>query len=350
MNHIKTRYQIIVIVLVSILASCSGGGNKAKQTESKATVQEDKAKPVEVNAEAQKLLDYLVETGDYVNGRNFPSLIKASVVNEELDGNIKIIDLRSPEVFKKGHIKGAVNIDFSKIPDYFSNDIKPFEYDKIVMVCYAGQIASYATSLLRLMGYGNVYALRWGMSSWNQDFAKDSWLKAISDKYEDKLELTENERAATTDFPQMNTGKSTGEEIMTARLDSLFAAGYADAFITADKVFEKPESFYTIDYDRKDKYDSGHIPGAVRYKPNGTLGIVPEMETIPADKDVTVYCGTGHNSGFVTAYLRLFGYNAKTLMYGNNAFMHGKMLADKTQLSWLPFTEAEIDNFPYVKN
>jgi rhodanese-related sulfurtransferase len=88
----------------------------------------------------------------------------------------------------------------------------------------------------------------------------------------------------------------------------------------------------------------------VRYKTSGTLGIIPEMESIPTDKDVVVYCGTGHNSGFVTAYLRLFGYKAKTLMYGNNAFMHSKMLKDKSLLSWLPFTEAEIDGFPYVKN
>lgn len=341
--------QITTVFLLLFLAACSGGGNKPKQAE-QAPPAEVKSEPVAVNEESQKLLKYLEETGDYVNGRNFPSLIKASVVNEELGGKIKVIDLRTSDAFAKGHIKGAVNVEFTKIPDYFTNVIKPFEFDKIVMVCYSGQIASYTTSLLRLMGYGNVYALRWGMSSWNKDFAKDNWLDAVSDKYEANLESTENSRPALTDFPLMNTGKSTGEEIMAARYNSLFAAGYADAFIKADQVFEQPQNFYTINFERKDKYDSGHIPGAVRYKTNGTLGIVAEMESIPTDKEVVVYCGTGHNSGFVTAYLRLFGYNAKTLMYGNNAFMHSKMLKDKALLSWLPFTEAEIDNFPYVKN
>lgn len=337
------------VILLSVLISCSGGANKPKQTETVAA-SEPKATIVAVNDESQKLLKYLEESGDYVNGRNFPSLIKASVVNAELAGKIKIVDLRSPEAFSKGHIKGAVNIEFSQIPNYFTNVIKPFEYDKIVMVCYAGQIASYTTSLLRLLGYGNVYALRWGMSGWNKDFAADSWLKGISDKYEGNLETAENGRAALSDFPLMNTGKSTGEEILTARFNSLFAAGYADAFINADQVFEQPENFYTVNFERKDKYDAGHIPGAVRYKTNGTLGIIPEMESIPTGKDVVVYCGTGHNSGFVTAYLKLFGYRAKTLMYGNNAFMHSKMIKDKALLSWLPFTEAEIENFPYVKN
>ncbi|HWS00621.1 MAG TPA: rhodanese-like domain-containing protein, partial [Prolixibacteraceae bacterium] len=167
---------------------------------------------------------------------------------------------------------------------------------------------------------------------------------------EGKLELAENGRGGPSGFPLLNTGKTTGEEIMTARFNSLFAAGYNDAFITADQVFEQPKSYYTINFERKDKYDAGHIPGAVRYKTNGTLGIVAEMQSIPSESAVAIYCGTGHNSGFVTAYLRLFGYDAKTILYGNNAFMHSKMLQDKKLLSWLPFSESEIENFPFVKN
>jgi rhodanese-related sulfurtransferase len=341
--------QLLTVIFLAFLAGCSGGGNKQKQPAQAAST-ETKTATVAVNDEAQKLLKYLETSGDYVNSRNFPSLIKASALNKELDGKIRIIDLRSPEVFAKGHIKGAVNIEFSKIPAYFTGVIKPFEFDKIVMVCNSGQISSYATSLLRLMGYGNVYALRWGMSGWNKDFAKDDWLKAVSDKFESKLEITENERGNLADFPKLNTGKTTGEEIMAARFNSLFAAGYAEAFTTADQIFDQPTNFYIVNFERKDKYDSGHIPGAVRYKANGTLGIVAEMESIPTNKEVAIYCGTGHNSGFVTAYLRLFGYHAKTIQYGNNAFMHSKMAKDKLLLSWLPFTEHEIENYPYVKN
>lgn len=344
----KTINQIIAVTLLWTLFACSGG-NKPKQAESVASA-EIKSATIEINDEAQKLLKYLEESGDYVNGRNFPSLIKASVVNQELSGKIKIIDLRSPAVFAKGHLKGAVNLEFSKIPDYFSNVIKPFEFDKIVLVCKSGQTSGYATSLLRLMGYGNVYAMRWGMSSWNKDFASDSWQDAVSDQFEGKLETNENIRTTLSDFPKMNTGKSTGEEILAARFNALFEAGADEAFITAAKVFEQPENFYIVNFERKDKYDSGHIPGAVRYKTNGTLGIVSEMQTIPTGKEAAIYCGTGHNSAFVTAYLRLFGYNAKTILYGNNSFMHSKMLKDKALLSWLPFTDTEVGNFDYVKN
>ena len=43
------------------------------------------------------------------------------------------------------------------------------------------------------------------------------------------------------------------------------------------------------------------------------LGFADVMATIPYDKTVVIYCGTGHNSAFATAFLRLFGYDARTL-------------------------------------
>lgn len=342
----KSFYAIAVLIL---FISCSGGKKNNQQSETVNSI-EVKSEPVKINAEAQALLDYLNEQGDYVNSRNFPSMISASAVHEQMDGNIKIIDIRSEEAFKKGHIKNAANVTFSKLPDYFANEIKPGDYDKIIMVCYAGQMASYSTLLLRLMGYNNVYAMKWGMSGWNKDFAKDWWLKAISGSHENQLEQTDDDKAQMTDFPKMNTGMNTGKEIMDARIKSLFDAGMHGTFIMADSVFNAPEDYYIINYIRKDKYESGHIPGAIRYKPKGTLGIVDEMETIPTDKEVVVYCETGHKSGFVTAYLDLFGYNAHSLIYGGNAFMHDKMMAEKNTLSWMVFTEDEIQDFPYVKN
>ncbi len=349
MNNLKNNIRFLSLILLLFFVACSGG-NKNGSTQSK-TVESatPKSKSVEINTEAQKLLDYLVETGDYVNSRSFPSMIKASSVHDELDGNIKIIDLRDPETFERGHIKGAANVTFSKLPEYFENDINPTDYDKIILACYAGQIASYATCLLRLMGYGNVYSMKWGMSSWNKDFAADWWLKKVSGKYENLLGKTINEKDVLNDLPLMNTGKSTGKEIMDARINSLFENGMRSVFINADSLFKDPHKFYVINYDRRDKYEDGHIPGAIRYKPNATLGIVDEMETIPTGKSVVTYCQTGQNSGFVTAYLRLFGYDAKSLIFGNNSFMHDKMVTQKATLAWMPFTEADVENYSYVK-
>jgi len=295
------------------------------------------------------LLKDLEENGDYVNSQFFPSLIKASVVFEELGKNNLILDLRSPELFSKGHIKGAVNKKFNELPEYFQAGIKPFESDKIILVCDDGQVSSYATSLLRMMGYGNVFAMRWGMSGWNKNYAQEGWLKDISGKYEDRLEITLNETPQPKGMPELNTGLKTGKEIGDERFKKLFKDGTGDILITADEIFGNPEKYFLINLERKDKYDDGHIPGAVRYKPESTLGFPDMMSTIPFDKTVVIYCGTGHNSGFATAFLRLFGYDARTLKYGNNSFMYDKMVKQKNVLSWLPFTLSESNDYPVVK-
>lgn len=343
----KTILQLVSVFLLAGMISCAGG--QKKTTQEATAVQTTGTSKVEINSEAKALLKTLNEKGDYVNSRDFPSLIKASSVYDELDGNILVVDLRSEEAFADGHIKNAVNVAFTDLPAYFSNDINPSKYDKIVLACYSGQIASYATSLLRLGGYNNVYAMKWGMSSWNKHFGDEYWMEEISSDYQDQLETVENEKGPEEDFPKMNTGKILGKEILQTRIDSLFAEGFRDAIITAEKVFEDPSAYYIINYDRKDKYDSGHIPGAVRYKPGATLGIVSEMQTIPTDKTVVVYCNTGQNSGFVTAYLRLFGYPAKSLTYGANSFMYDRMKEQQDSLSWILFTESEIYDYPYVK-
>jgi rhodanese-related sulfurtransferase len=199
------------------------------------------------------------------------------------------------------------------------------------------------------MGYGNVYALRWGMSAWKRSLAENAWLKGLSSSHEPQIELAENTKPSAAGLPELATGFGTGEEIAAARFKRIFNEGTGQVLISSDEVFSDPGKYFVINYERKDKYDDGHIPGAVRYKPNATLGIVEEMATIPGNKTVVVYCGTGHNSGFVTAYLRLFGYDARTLRYGNNGFMHDKMVKDAAGLSWLPFSDADINEYPLVK-
>ena len=342
------------ILIFSILVCTLGcTGKKEVKTEEKPAATETRvateAIPVSVGTETSMLLKDLEANGDYVNSREFPSLIKASLVFDNLDKKMLVIDLRPATDFKKGHINKAVNKRFEDLPAYFESGIKPFEYDRIILVSEDGQQASYTTCLLRLMGYGNVYAMRWGMSSWNAQLAAEGWLKAVSGKYENKLEVTDNPMPPAKAMPELKTGKSTGEEIGKARYESLFKEGTGHIMIGADEVFANPEKYYIINYERKDKYENGHIPGSVRYKPDGTLGIISEMATIPMDKPVVVYCGTGHNSGFVTAYLRLFGYDARTLSFGNNGFMYDKMVAEKAALSWLPFTKAETHDYPVVK-
>jgi rhodanese-related sulfurtransferase len=340
-KYIMRKFPIFMVVILFLAFSCKAKTEKSTQSAKAQTT---------VNTEVDLLVDYLAETGDYVNSRQFPSMIKAERVLSGLDSSCYVIDLRDAVAFSKGHIKGAVNVQFSDIPGYFENKIKPYEYDKIILVCDHGQKSSYTTQLLRLMGYGNVYSMRWGMAAWNPALANGNpWSGLISSDYSSKLDTTEHLAPIAGEYPSLGTGKSTGEEIFKERISKVFAEGLKDFVVSAANVFANPDSFYIINYDRKDKYDFGHVPGAVRYKPGATLGIESEMKTIPTGKDVVVYCATGHNSAFVVAYLRLLGYKAHSMKYGNNSFMHDKMVQEKTRLGWEAFSEEMVREFPFVK-
>jgi len=336
---------------IFLIAGCSGNKTERKQEASvpEKVVATVHTPSVVIDNETSLLLKDLRDNGNYVNSKEYPSLIKASIVNKSLGKNILVIDIRSQKKFSEGHIKGAVNKKFEELPEYFEKGIKPFTYDKIILVCNGGQQSSYATSLLRLKGYGNVYSMRWGMSAWNNKYAEEGWLKTVSGKYESSLETADNERPVPNTMPELKTGKTTGAEIGDARFQKIFKEGTDSVFINAEQVFANPKKYYIINLERKDKYENGHIPGAVRYKPEATLSYVEEMASIPIDKTVVVYCGTGHNSGFATAYLRLFGYDARTLIMGNNSFMYDKMVKERVALSWLPFTTADVNNFEVVK-
>ncbi len=344
-----TRNILKFLTLLLMIIGFAGCAQKKADTQQTRSQEPAAEQVVSVDQETQLLLDDLRENGDYVNSREFPSLIKASIVHDNLDKKIHVIDIRSAQLFAEGHIKGAVNKRFEDLPTYFENDIKPFEFEKIIIVSDDGQVSAYTTMLLRLIGYGNVFSMRWGMSAWNKKIADKGWLKGVTGKYESKLDTITHVKPSATALPLLKTMKTSGQEIGQERYKKLFEEGTANVLISAEEVFGNPDKYFVINYDRKDKYEKGHIPGAVRFKPDETLGFVSEMGSIPADKTVVVYCGTGHNSAFVTAYLRLFGYDARTLQYGNNGFMYNKMVSEKVALSWQPFTNEDVNNYEVVK-
>jgi rhodanese-related sulfurtransferase len=348
----KLIYSVILLTVTSafVLSGCkSKAGNTEPGNDGQESMSISQLPEPVIGNETLLLLNDLKDKGDYVNSREFPSLIKASIVYSELDSGNLIIDLRDPGYFREGHIRGAVNLSFKTLHEYFQTGIKPFEYDKIILVCEDGQFASYTTALLRLMGYGNVYAMRWGMSGWDKLHASQGWLAGLSGKFESKLETTSNMTPPALGMPELATGLSDGSQVGENRFSKLFQEDRNAVLVSAENVFADPSAWFVINYERKDKYDDGHIPGAVRYKPEETLGFKDVMSTIPFNKPVVIYCGTGHNSAFATAYLRLFGYDARTLSYGNNSFMYDRMLKNRNTLSWLPFTEADVNDFPVVK-
>ena len=294
--------------------------------------------------EFETLVNYLEANTNFINGE-LPLIMANEVKKNMKDSRFHIIDIRSDSWFEYGHIKGAENVKSADLLTYFESTINPTDFDKIVLVCYSGQSAAYYSSLLRIAGYDNVYSMKWGMSSWREDFANNSWSKNVKNDFAAQLETTENTKPEKGASPVLNTGKIEAKDILKARLEELFATPYKEFIVKSPVVFENPGNYYIVNYVDQDNYINGHIPGAIQYEPNTSFSTTTDLTTLPADKQVLVYETTGQKAAYVIAYLNVLGYKTGNLAYGQNSFMND-VLKDK---GWDAFTKKEINMFPVIE-
>lgn len=309
------------------------------------TIQKDSIPNTKTSSEFETLVNYLESQGRYKSITE-NTLISADEVKKNIK-NVKyhIIDIRSESWFEYGHIKNAHNVKAENLLSYFETKITPNNFDKIVVICYSGQSASYYTSLLRIAGYNNVYSMKWGMSSWRVDFAENSWLKNIKNTFASKLETNKNSVTANNSFPSLQTGKSDAKAILRTKLLKAFAAPYREHIIKSADVFANPANYYVISYNTSENYKNGHIPGAKEYQPASSFQLTTDLNTLPADKKVAIYCETGQNAAKMVAYLSILGYDTGNIAYGENSFMNTQLKAK----NWNAFSKKEINMFPVIE-
>jgi len=309
-------FSIIILLslfMVGLLSCKSGGSNKDELI---------KDSVLKAENETEALLDFFEKSGNYINSKNIPALVLGDDVFENIK-TYKLIDVRDSLDYRAGHIEGAENVLTKDIINYMKIDVSAVSYEKIVIISNSGFDASYVTSMLRLLGYNNVYALKYGMSSWNKEVAQKYWANNLSSKYTSTLETVDNVKLEKSNYPVLKTGKSTAYEILEFRAQELL-----DSLVyrtTADDVFNNLSSLYVINYWPEFQYEKGHIPGAVQYSPRESFVKDSVLLILPSNKPIVLYEYTGHHSAFATAYLQILGYNAIALEYGTNAIMYNQL-------------------------
>lgn len=296
--------------------------------------------------EFELLVQYLEANGNYINSELAPSIILAPEIKDNLKNKkYLVLDIRSEDWYAYGHIQNAENVEGPELLNYFETKITPANYDKITIVCYSGQSASYYASLLRLAGYNNVFSLKWGMSSWADEFATNMWKKNSTNAFADQLETAANPLPEKGTTPTIATGKIEGKDILKARLKEAFAKPYKDYIVKAEVVFENPAEYYVSNYVSEEKYNFGHVPGAVRYQPGSSLSSTTDLFTFPTNKKILVSCDTGQTAAYVVAYLQILGYDVYNLGYGANSYMNSVL----TEKGWNGFSSKEIQNYTVVE-
>lgn len=322
-------FSLIVMVMALGFISCS----------------EDSTTPTIV--ESDVLIKYLeTDGGDYIN-TTMNNLVVASDVYSSITADptkYLVMDIRDSATYAKGHIKGAVRVNFADVYNYVkANDIS--KYTKVYMVCYSGQSAAYATGLLRLAGYNNVYSMKYGMASWHADFMV-TWANAVKDgnHAQSIISQTPVDKPAAGALPTITTGKTTGKEILLARVEQAFKDGFPS--VGAATVVAGLNNYFVAAYwSLADYNDPGHVPGAPCYESKKDLKTTTSLKTLPTNKTIAIYCYTGHTAAYAAAFLKVMGYDIKSISFGGNALFYS-IMQKKGKAHW---EDTECKNYEIVK-
>lgn len=85
-------------------------------------------------------------------------------ISQDLSENHLILDVRTPEEFSQGHIKGSTNKTHEEVP-LITEDLK--KYEKVYVHCKMGGRAQIASQALREAGLENIICVsQGGMERW----------------------------------------------------------------------------------------------------------------------------------------------------------------------------------------
>lgn len=94
-------------------------------------------------------------------------LLDAPAYHDKLEAttDARLIDVRTPEEFREGHLPGSININWEG--DDFKEEVKIFDKNEPVFVyCEAGARGTDAAKYLSGEGFKEVYNLEGGFQEW----------------------------------------------------------------------------------------------------------------------------------------------------------------------------------------
>lgn len=272
-----------------------------------------------------------VQTGlkAYIEGKDAPTIAAQALYDNLNDGDATndpfILSVRSADDYAKGHIKGAVNIPWKQVG--MADKLKALPKDKqIVVYCYTGHTGGVATTALNAMGYKAVN-LKFGIMSWTRDATVRAQkpFTAGTDDHDFAVETKANAAGPKVALPKLSVSTTKDPaELMVAAVHA-YVGGTAGPVISAQAVYDnlndgdKANDPVIVSVRSAEHYALGHLPGAVNI-PWKEIVKTEKLETLPTDKDIVIYCYTGHTGAVATTALRMLGYKATNMKFGIGAW------------------------------
>ncbi len=81
--------------------------------------------------------------------------------------DVVVLDVRTPEEFKAGHVPGATNLNYRD--EKFADKVAKLDKDKTYLVyCATGRRSTGATAKMKEVGFGELYNFTGSMAEWNK--------------------------------------------------------------------------------------------------------------------------------------------------------------------------------------
>ncbi len=232
-----------------------------------------------------------------------------------------VLSVRSATHYAIGHIPGAENTPWREIAESANLATLPAD-QQIAIYCYTGHTGGVATTCLQAMGYDAVN-LKFGIMSWTRDAdARVSQpFSEENDAHNYDVETAINTLPATNDLPVLdNTTSEDAAEIVRAAADA-YAGGTEPPVMTAVDLYanlndgDDTNDPIVLSVRSADHYAIGHVPGAINI-PWREIADADNLEMLPTNQQILVYCYTGHTGGVATTALNMMGYDAVNLKWG----------------------------------
>ncbi len=165
---------VVILIMISLIALSLREKNKNK-----------------IVVSAEKVHEFISEGNFFYE----PEQLKRDIDSEVLD--VKVLDLRSPDIYLLDHITNAINIPYQRVLDdensaYFKSTGKK--------VIYTDDEAKSAELwvLLKQLGYEDIYVLKGGFNYWldkieNKNILSSTLKESEKAKYDFKKELSPDE-------------------------------------------------------------------------------------------------------------------------------------------------------------
>jgi cysteine synthase/rhodanese-related sulfurtransferase len=102
------------------------------------------------------------------NVRLSPDVIDMGQVDDLIDDDAILLDVRTPEEFEEEHAEGAINLPLAELEEQGGDHatLPPDKEAVIITVCNVGKISLTGMLLLKSLGYNNAKNLEGGLTTW----------------------------------------------------------------------------------------------------------------------------------------------------------------------------------------